>query len=86
MLSRVFTTDDTTIYATWQKEEGGIVVLFVPGIGEIRMTLDKADEIADEIKRQSEYGRWNAMEEKHNSNMSPLEQANEENRKLYPRR
>lgn len=62
MLSRVFTKEDTSLYSTWQPEEGGIVILFVPGIGEVRMTLDKAEEISQDLARQAEYGRWDAIE------------------------
>ena len=61
-LSRLFTTEDTTLYPSWQKEEGGIVILFIPGIGEVRMTLDKADEVSEDLARQAEYGRWYVTE------------------------
>lgn len=64
MLSPIFTLEDRTVYTTWDKEEGGIVILFIPGIGEIRFTLGKAEEIAESMARQVEYGRWNAMEER----------------------
>lgn len=64
-LSRVFDREDTTLYSTWQPEEGGIVILFVPGIGEIRMTLAKAEEVSADLARNAEYGRWDAMEEAH---------------------
>ena len=69
MLSRVFTKEDTTLYTTWQSEDGGIVIIFVPGIGEVRMTLAKAEEIAHDLARQAEYGRWYAIEEKHNAKL-----------------
>ena len=62
MLSQVFTKDDHTLYTTWSKEEGGIIILVVPGVGEIRMTLEKATEISDDMARQAEYARWDAIE------------------------
>lgn len=65
MLSRVFTTDDTTLYSTWCREEGGIVILFVPGVGEVRMSYDKAAEIAEDLKDKVNYGRWDAIEKDH---------------------
>lgn len=57
----VFSSEDTAFYTSWQSDKG-IVVLHIPGIGEIRMTLAKAEEISASIARQAEYGRWNAME------------------------
>ena len=69
MLSRVFTKEDTTLYTTWQSEDGGIVIIFVPGIGEVRMTLAKAEEIAQDLARQAEYGRWHEIEERHNAEL-----------------
>lgn len=65
MLSRVFTTEDTTLYSSWSRDEGGLVTLFIPGMGELRMTFAKAEEVSAAIARQAEYGRWDAMEEKH---------------------
>lgn len=69
MLSRVFDKEDTALYSTWQKEEGGIVILFVPGIGEVRMTLAKAEEVSADLARHAEYGRWAAIEDRHNAKL-----------------
>lgn len=66
MITDVFSTEDTSLYSTWHKEDGGIVSLLVPGVGEIRMTLAKAEDIGNSILRQAEYGRWAAMENRHN--------------------
>lgn len=63
MLSDVFSTEDTSLYTTWHRENGGIVSLLIPGIGEIRMTLAKAEDIGHSLLRQAEYGRWAASNE-----------------------
>lgn len=55
MLSQVFDTDETALYASWQKD--GIVLLYIPGISVIQMTLAKAEEISADIARQAEFGR-----------------------------
>lgn len=93
MPDQVFGREDTALYATWHRESGGIVSLVVPGIGEVKMTLAKAEEISADIARQVEYGRWHAMEIRHvESNInarnaveaSPIEEANKANRQVYP--
>ncbi len=66
MISDVFDRTDTALYTTWSRENGGIVSLLIPGVGEIRMTLAKAEEISADLARQAEYGRWAAMEDRHN--------------------
>ncbi len=68
--SQVFTTDDTSLYATWHKEDGGVVCLYVPGVGAVRMSLAKAEELGADISRQAEYGRWAAMEARHDESQS----------------
>lgn len=60
MITPVFNDHDTNFYSTWRSENSGIVCLIVPGVGEVRMSLSKAEEIADSLKRQAEYGRWAA--------------------------
>lgn len=57
MITPVFGTKDTELYSTWHLEDGGIVSLVVPDVGEIRMTLAKAEEIAKSIEVQASYGR-----------------------------
>ncbi len=64
MLSRVFDHHDTTLYAS-REDDRGIVTLFIPEMGELRMSLAKAEDIAADIARQAEYGRWAAIEKKH---------------------
>lgn len=58
MVTRVFTKEDTDLYSTWHLEDGGVVSLVVPDVGEVRMTLAKAEEVARSIERQAKYGRW----------------------------
>lgn len=65
MLSQVFSREDTTLYTSWLRDDGGVVILHIPGIGEVRMTLAKAEEISADMARQAEYGRWDAMEIRH---------------------
>lgn len=65
MLSQIFTIEDTALYTTWHLEDGGIVSILVPGIGEIRMTLEKAEELSKDLARQAEYGRWAKIEKQH---------------------
>lgn len=65
MITDVFDKEDTSLYVTWRYEAGGIVSLLVPSVGEIRMTLAKAEEISADLARQAEYGRWYAMEVRH---------------------
>jgi hypothetical protein len=67
MSNNIFTTEDTALYAIWKPENGGVVVLFIPGVGELQMTFAKAEDLAQDIARQAEYGRWYAMEERHDS-------------------
>ena len=62
---RIFDREDTALYTSWQSENGGTVSLFVPGVGEIKMTLAKAEEISRDLARQAEYGRWHAIEKRH---------------------
>lgn len=57
MITKVFGFQDTDLYSTWRYEDGGIVCLVVPDVGEIRMSLAKAEEIAASLARQAEYGR-----------------------------
>ena len=64
MLSRVFTTDDTTVYSTWHLEEGGIVSLLIPEMGEMRMSYDMAEKIGKDLIEKAEYGRWATIENK----------------------
>lgn len=61
MITRVFGHNDTNLYSTWHSEDGGIVCLVVPDVGEVRMSLAKAEEIAASIARQAEYGRFAAI-------------------------
>jgi hypothetical protein len=63
-IENVFSTEDTALYTSWDREHGGIVVLHIPGVGEIRMTLAKAEEISADLAREAEYGRWYAMEKR----------------------
>lgn len=65
MDDNVFSKDDTTLYTSWEPRDGGIVIIHIPGVGEIRMTLAKAEEISADLARQAEYGRWAAIEKKH---------------------
>lgn len=60
MITKIFETQDTDFYSRWHLEDGGIVCLVVPNVGEIRMSLAKAEDIAESIARQAEYGRWAA--------------------------
>jgi hypothetical protein len=62
---KIFSRDDTSLYTSWEEEDGGIVVLHIPGVCEIKMTLAKAHEISQDLARQTDYGRWNAMEKRH---------------------
>jgi hypothetical protein len=62
---RVFSRQDTALYTSWKPENGGIVILYIPGVGELKMTLEKAEEISGDLARQAEYGRWHAMEKRH---------------------
>ena len=61
----VFDIEDTALYTSWQQENGGIVVIHIPGVGELKMTLAKAEEVSRDLARQAEYGRWYAMEARH---------------------
>lgn len=61
----IFNKDDTTLYTSWEPRNGGIVIIHIPGVGEIRMTLAKAEEISADLARQAEYARWAALEKKH---------------------
>lgn len=70
----VFSREDTAFYTSWQPDNGGIVILHIPGIGEVRMTLAKAEEISADIARQAEYGRWHAMENRKGKNDRGSEQ------------
>jgi hypothetical protein len=72
MITDVFSTEDTALYSTWRLENGGIVCLIIPGVGEIRMTLGKAEEISRDLARQAEYGRWHAMEQHHDESQKKL--------------
>jgi hypothetical protein len=58
MITQIFTAKDTEFYATWHYEEGGIVSLVVPNVGEIRMTAAKAEEIAANLTSHAEYVRF----------------------------
>lgn len=58
MITPVLGITDEGLYATWRMEEGGLVSLVVPDVGEVRMTLDKAQAIGASLLRQAEYGRW----------------------------
>lgn len=57
MITQVFCSHDTDLYSTWHFEDGGTVSLVVPGVGEIRMSLAKAEDISASLQRQAEYGR-----------------------------
>jgi len=63
----IFTIADTSLYASWEPHEGGIAVLHIPGVGVINMSLEKAEEISEDLARQVQYGRWHAMEERNDS-------------------
>lgn len=65
MSDQTFSTEDTALYTSWQRENGGVVIMHIPGIGELKMTLGKAEEISRDLARQAEYGRWYAMEARH---------------------
>ena len=65
MADDIFDKFDTSLYTSWKPEHGGVVVVHIPGIGELKMTLAKAEEISADIARQAEYGRWYAMEARH---------------------
>lgn len=67
-ITDVFGKEDTSLYSTWRYEDGGIVSLIVPDVGEIRMTLEKAEEISDGLARQAEYGRWANRRKNHQHN------------------
>lgn len=58
MITEVFQSHDTELYSTWHSEDGGVVCLVVPDVGEIRMSIAKAEDIAESIARQAEYARW----------------------------
>lgn len=60
MITEVFTSQDTGLYSTWHAEDSGIVSIVVPNVGEIRMSLAKAEDLAQSIERQAEYGRMAA--------------------------
>lgn len=69
MPSQIFTMDDTGLYASWEdNNDAAYVCLFIPGIGQVKMTLAKAEEVSDSIARQAEYGRWAVMEKKQELN------------------
>jgi hypothetical protein len=57
MITKVFDSHDTELYSTWHFEEGGIISLVVPDVGEIRMTLAKAEELVASLSRNAQYGR-----------------------------
>lgn len=60
--TRLFDREDTNLHSTWTLEESGIVSLIIPELGELRMTLAKAEEIALQINRNAEFGRRAAWE------------------------
>jgi hypothetical protein len=57
MITKVFDSHDTELYSTWHIEDGGIVSLVVPDVGEIRMSLAKAEEISASLAYHAKYGR-----------------------------
>lgn len=57
MITKVFNSHDINLYTTWHYEDGGVVCLVIPGVGEVRMTLAKAEDIAASLTYQAEYGR-----------------------------
>lgn len=63
MITKVFGIHNTSLYSAWHRENGGIVSLVIPEVGEVRMTLAKAEEISESLARQAEYGRWAARNE-----------------------
>lgn len=61
MLSdRLFTTKDTALYSSCRRDQG-IVVLHIPGVGDLPMSLAKAEEISADLARQAAYGREAAL-------------------------
>lgn len=56
-LGRVFDSHDTELRSKWQLDDSGIVTLVIPELGEIRMSLAKAEDLSASIARQAEYGR-----------------------------
>lgn len=61
---KTFSIEDTALYTSWEPGDD-IIVLHIPGIGDLKMTLAKANEISADIARQVEYGRWYVMEKRH---------------------
>lgn len=57
MITKVFDRSDNELYTTWHMEDGGVVCLVVPGVGEVRMTAAKAEEISGTMKMHAEYTR-----------------------------
>jgi hypothetical protein len=57
MITRIFDSHDTGLHSTWHLDNGGIVSLIVPDVGEIRMSLAKAEDLAISIARHVMYGR-----------------------------
>lgn len=55
-LDRVFNSHDTDLH-TKGEPNSGVVTLVIPGVGELRMSLAKAEDIAASMERQAEYGR-----------------------------
>lgn len=80
--NRVFDRNDTDLYSSWHLGDGGTVTIYVPDRPAIIMTLAKTEELGRDLLRQAEYGRLAALER--GSELSPLEEANEANRQLYP--
>ena len=66
MANDIFDKFDTSLYTSWKPEHGGVVIVHIPGVGELKMTLAKAEEISADLARQAAYGRWHAMEVRHN--------------------
>lgn len=60
MITSVFDKHDTNLYATWHMEDGGVVCVVIPDVGELRMTLAKAEELSADIAAKAEYGRFSA--------------------------
>lgn len=57
MITRVFDSHDTELYSTWHVEDGGVVCLVIPDVGELRMSLAKAEDISKSLALHAEYGR-----------------------------
>ena len=65
MPDHIFDIEDTSLYTSWTPENDGIVIIYIPGIGTVKMTPAKAEEMSRDLARQAEYGRWYAMEARH---------------------